>query len=374
MHIDAAHGIPQTVNHKVLDPVNTPTLFANLSFEFLGGYMAARYVQVGARVGLFRRLASSSASLPELARDLGMPERTTRILADALVAVGVLRREGGRYHNGAGAALLGGWAPLDLLGRIDIGKLAWPWPAAWTDGLGDAGRALRLWREVVEPQWADLETALREDRATFHVDRLSPEQRRLWSEGIALLTAPAARALAHAYPFGRHRRLLDLGGGAGSFALAALRRHPRLVGTLFELPRVAEQAREQIVGQPAADRLAVAAGDFFADPIPPGHDAILLANVAHLFGPERNLALLRRVRGAAAPGARLLFVDFWTNRERTVPAVAALMAGSFQTITGEGDVYSADEARGWLETSGWRPVARHDLASGLSLVVAEAVV
>jgi hypothetical protein len=349
--------------------MSASALFVNLSFEVLSGFMTARYVGVGANVGVFRRLAAAPATLAELARDVGMPERTTRILADALVASGMLLRHGGRYHNSQAAALLSGRGPFDLSGLVRLGAgLRLPWPHV----PGETGWALRLWREVIEPQWAGLETALREDTATFKPDELNAEQQRLWSEGIALLTAPAAERLARIYAFGRHHRALDLGGGTGSFVLAALRRHSNLTGTLFEVPRVADLARARLAGDPAAARLAILAGDFFADPIPPNHDAIILANVAHLFAPARNQALLRQVRAAASPGARLLLVDFWTNASRTDPPLAALMAGSFQTITGEGDVYSAGEAGRWLAESGWRVIARHALGGALSVIVAEA--
>jgi SAM-dependent methyltransferase len=349
--------------------MSASALFANLSFEILSGFMTARYVGVGARVGVFQRLAAGPATLAELARDVGMPERTTRILSDALVASGILWRQGERYHNGQAAALLSGRGAFDLSGIAHLGAgLRLPWPRL----PGEVGWALRLWGEVIEPQWAGLETALREDTATFQVDQLSLDQQRLWSEGIALLTAPAADTLARIYPFGRHRRVLDLGGGIGSFVLAALRRHSQLAGTLFELPRLADLARARLAGDPAAPRLAIVTGDFFADPIPPNHDAIILANVAHLFAPERNKALLCQICTAATPGARLLLVDFWTNATRTDPPLAALMAGSFQMITGEGDVYSAGEASRWLAESGWRVVARHPLGGALSVIVAEA--
>ena len=344
-------------------------LFANLSFEILSGFMTARYVGVGAKVGIFRRLATGPATLAELAHDVGMSERTTRILADALVASGMLWRQGERYHNSQAAALLSGQAPIDLSGLVCLGVgLRLPWPRV----PGEAGWALRLWRDVIEPQWAGLETALREDTATWKLNELSSEQQRLWSEGIALLTAPAADTLARIYPFGRHRRVLDLGGGIGSFVLAALRQHSQLAGTLFELPPLANLARARLAGDPATSRLAIVPGDFFADPIPPDHDAIILANVAHLFAPARNKALLRRIRAAAPPGGRLLLVDFWTNATRTDPPLAALMAGSFQTITGEGDVYSAGEGSRWLAESGWRVIARHSLGGALSAIVAEA--
>src|SRR5947208_1854430 len=83
-----------------------------------------------------------------------------------------------------------------------------------------------------------------------------------------------ALALAASYDFGAHRRLLDLGGGTGLFLLSALRQHPQLAGTLFELPGAAAIARSRVQSSPLAARAQVVEGDFFQDPIPDGHDAV----------------------------------------------------------------------------------------------------
>jgi cyclopropane fatty-acyl-phospholipid synthase-like methyltransferase len=165
--------------------------------------------------------------------------------------------------------------------------------------------------------------------------------------------------------------VLDLGGGTGSFLVAVLSEHGGLEGTLFELPAAAAIMRERLVGSPLADRIQVVEGDFFKAPIPGGHDAVIVANVIHLFSPERNLELLRRIREFVPDGSRLLLVDLWTDPSHTQPLFAALMAGAFLLRTGEGDVYSEEEIRGWLQATGWRPVERRPLAGPASLVLAE---
>jgi hypothetical protein len=124
---------------------------------------------------------------------------------------------------------------------------------------------------------------------------------------------------------------------------------------------------------PAGERVEVVEGDFFTDPIPAGHDVAILANIAHLFSPERNRTLLRRLRQVVAPGARLLLVDLWTDPTRTTPLAAALLAGEFLVMCGEGDVYSERELRGWLYTCGWHPLRSSPLSGPWSVLVAEAV-
>src|SRR3712207_8324197 len=97
----------------------------------------------------------------------------------------------------------------------------------------------------------------------------------------------------------------------------------------------------------------------------------LIANVVHLFSAERNRALLRRTRQYVPDGARLLLVDFWTDATHTQPVFAALMAGEFLVITGEGDVYSAEDVDSWLQDTGWRALERKPLAGPVSLILAE---
>jgi SAM-dependent methyltransferase len=149
-------------------------------------------------------------------------------------------------------------------------------------------------------------------------------------------------------------------------------RYPDVQATLFELPTAAAVARQRLEREALQQPIEVVSGDFFTDPLPAGQDAIILANVVHLFSPERNQVLLRRARQAVAPGARLLLVDFWTDPTHTQPLPAALLAGEFLVIAGEGDVYSQDELHGWLAGSGWRPLEHRALTGPASLVIAEA--
>ena len=71
--------------------------------------------------------------------------------------------------------------------------------------------------------------------------------------------------------------------------------------------------------------------------------------------------------------ARLLLVDFFTDPTHTQPALATLLAGSFLTGYGEGDVYSENEVTEWLADTGWRKVAIEMLAGPARLIVATTV-
>jgi SAM-dependent methyltransferase len=180
-----------------------------------------------------------------------------------------------------------------------------------------------------------------------------------------------AAALAESYDFSRHRRVLDVGGGTGSFLITVLRRYPTLQATLFELPGACAVARRRLATERVGPRVAVVEGDFFEDPLPDGHDLVIVANTLHVLSAANNVALLKSVRGRAAAGARLLLVDWWMDTTRTQPPAAALISGEFLVVSGEGQAYSEDEANQWLGQTGWRKLERLPLAGAGSVIIAE---
>jgi len=321
----------------------SPELVVRLGTSF----MATRHLIAASNVGIFQALADGALGLDELVARLGIPRRTARISADAMVALGLLERDGEQYRNTATAdAFLSGRDARDLR----------PW-------LGLMNLSYRF--------WADFSEAIRTGRGPGFMTGLDPEGQRTFSEGVEALTACTARALADAYEFERHRRLLDVGGGTGSFLRAILERHPALECGLFELAPVVALARERLAAHASSGRVRFFAGDFLADPLPEGYDLVLLANVVHVLSPEQNATLLRRAADCAAAGARLLLVDFWTDPTHTEPVFAALMAGEFLMAGGEGDVYSEQEARDLLDATGWALLERRPLAGPASVIVAE---
>jgi hypothetical protein len=316
-------------------------------FQIGCGFMASKLLFVANDVGLFEKLADGPATLDDLIHRIGAPRRTVRILVDAMAALGLLEFREGRYQNGPDAATF-----LSGHGGEDLRPL------------------LRYLDKLNYAMWMKLDEAVRQGQPVFKDLILTDEEQQIYSEGVEAFTTEAANRLATTYEFGRHRRILDLGGGTGSFLLAILNRHGNLDAVLFERPQVAAVARHRWAASALANRMQIVEGDFFKDSIPPDNDLVIVANVMHLLSPDHNLDLLRRIRGGASDEVRLLLVDFWTDPTHTQPVFAALMAGAFLLRTGEGDVYSEEEVRSWLEASGWRALERRELGSRASVIVA----
>jgi SAM-dependent methyltransferase len=319
----------------------------DLIFQTATGFMASKHLFAANELGVFEALADGPRPLDELADRLRIPARTARISADAMVALGFLEKDDGRYRNtGVSQTFLSGAGPLDLR----------PF--------------LRFWNHISYPHWHRLEEAVRTNERVR--GELTPEQEEIFERGVAAFQLGPSRGLAEGYDFSRHRKVVDLGGGVGTYLFAILERYPGIEATLFDLPEAAPVARESLAANSLGRRIEFVEGDFFVDPIPKGHDAVILANIVHYFDHDRNLELLRRIRSAVSPGARILAIDFWTDRDHVEPLVAALMGGEFLVLQG-GDVFSDEEAKEWLAETGWRYVETMPLEGPLKAVIGEAI-
>jgi len=314
------------------------------------GFMAAKYLFAATEIGVFDVLARGPASLGELATSTGIPSRTLGIVAAAMVSLGLLEQDGSRYRNSETAeAFL-----ADIPGRLDLRPI------------------LRYFDEIVYPRWEKFAEAIRTDQGQPQFSKFTTHQQQMFSAAVEVFSAPGAVALAGSYDFGRHHRLLDIAGGTGSFLIAVLQHHNALKGTLFELPGACAVARQRLANEPERSRIDVVEGDVFKDPLPGGHDVVLIANVVHVFSAAHNTELMRKIRAHVMPGARLLLVDLWTDPSHSQPSAAALMSGQFLLTSGEGQVYSEQEADEWLAQTRWKKLERKTLPGPASCIIAEA--
>jgi ubiquinone/menaquinone biosynthesis C-methylase UbiE len=220
--------------------------------------------------------------------------------------------------------------------------------------------------------WLQFEEAVRSGAPARHAAP-SEQFTTIFNEGVEAWTGLGARALPQAHDFSGHRKVLDIGGGTGSYLVPLLTRYPQLQGTLYDLPNALEVARRRLEGQPTRDRISLEEGDVLFDPLPEGHDVVLMAGFVHLFDPERVEAILNRIREVVKPGTRLLIVDQWMDATRTKPALGALLSCTYFLISGGRNTYTPDEARAWMERTGFRFQEHRPLGGPTSLVIGEAV-
>jgi cyclopropane fatty-acyl-phospholipid synthase-like methyltransferase len=164
------------------------------------------------------------------------------------------------------------------------------------------------------------------------------------------------------------RRLLDVGGGPGTYSIEFCKRYPRLEATVFDLPQVVPIARKRIAEAGLAGRISAEAGDYQADPLGAGYDVALLFSILHSNGPDENRRLLSKTFRALNPGGRALILEFLVDDSKTRPAFGALFGINMLVNTQQGDVYSESEIRGWLEDAGFVEIKRLSDLDGAGLL------
>lgn len=271
-----------------------------------------------------------------------------------------------RLHGASGLStqaserLLRAAAALDLAEEIGPGR--------WM--LGQTGAALRSnpgalamvrHHRLLYQDLADPVALLRQDRTQptalsrfwHYAADADCAEAAPYSRLMAASQAMIAREAIGAYPFHRHRRLLDVGGGHGAFAGTLARQFPSLEIGVFDLPAVLEGAREKLEASDLRGRIALHGGDFFADPLPPGHDCITLSRILHDHDDAPALALLRAARSAIVPGGRVVIIEPMAGQPGT-RAVGDAYFGLYLWAMNAGRPRTSGEYRDLAARAGFR--------------------
>ncbi len=298
--------------------------------EAVSAYRLPRVLLAGLELDLFTTIGERTWTISGLAEVLNVSERGLAILCRNLAAAGLLLKRGTTYKN----SRLGATA-------LNANHLAY------------RGGYL----ELIKSHWTDWFRLLESVRSGLPIDHGmsdSPDYRRRFTWAMHYRTLEIAPAIASQINLRHAKTFLDLGGGPGTYAMAFLARNPGLHATVCDRVAALEVAKEIASTHRAGRRLSYLPIDFLKDSIPGAFDVIWYSNVLHIYSPEDNQAIFRRVLDALTPGGRFIIQDaFLHDREGLYPAEASLFAVSMLLFTEGGNTYSALDATKWLKEAGF---------------------
>lgn len=307
--------------------------------EMAWSFQAACVLAAGAELGLFDALAAGRVGAEELASRLGADAAAVAKLADALTAMELLRKDGGRYALAPGVAELltetGSASVLAMVRHLANCQRSWSQLALVTKTGRPAERAASI-------RGADA------DQAAF-------------IEAMNEISLPLAPKLVAALGPPRFRHLLDLGGGPGTWTIAFLRAAAGAKATLFDRPEAIPIARRHVADAGLTDRVTFVGGDFQADEhLPAGADLAWVSAIVHQNSRRENRELLAKVREALAAGGRVMIRDVVMDESRTSPAAGAMFAINMLVNTPAGGTYTFGELGEDLLAAGFtNPVLLH---------------
>jgi cyclopropane fatty-acyl-phospholipid synthase-like methyltransferase len=129
-----------------------------------------------------------------------------------------------------------------------------------------------------------------------------------FNEAMTSNSAFASEAVLNSYDFSAASKVVDVGGGHGILLASLLQKYPNMEGILFEVPAVAEEAKELIDAYGMADRCERISGDFTRS-VPAGGDIYILKHIIHDWNDEQCITILVNCRKAMARGGKILVVE-----------------------------------------------------------------
>jgi Methylase involved in ubiquinone/menaquinone biosynthesis len=275
--------------------------------EIAFGFMGSKALFAALHYGLFTALADGPATAEAIGARCGLPAERARTLLTALAALKLLSVEDGRFANAPAAD-----AFLVKGRKYDFGDYL---------RLQVDRQMYRLFDQI-EPALAD---RLPDDATGSYADWFAdPEQAALYSRSQHAGSLGPARALARRVDLSDARRLLDVGGGTGAFAITLCRAFPDLEATIVEFPNVAKLGREYVEDAGLSDRIRYVEGNALETDWPDGQDVVLMSYLFSGVPGEAQPGLLAGARERLNPGGRVLVHDFVVNESRDGPKLAAL--------------------------------------------------
>jgi demethylspheroidene O-methyltransferase len=308
-------------------------------FDLCAGFTYTQTLLACVRLRVFEILRNGPVEEAALVARLGLsPPAAATLLGAAESLKLIARRRGGRWGIGPlGAAMIDNPGVTAMVEHhaLVYRDLADPVALLRRDRGGNGLSGYWPYAEVAQPK------------------ALSDEQVAAYTALMAASQPFIAEEVLGAWRFDRHRCLLDLGGGAGSFLRAVAARAPDLQLMLFDLPAVAERGRARFAEAGLSNRARCFGGDFAADPLPEGADIVSLVRIIHDHDDARALAILRNARRALAPGGTLLIAEPMSGTAGAEPVMEAYF-GFYLLAMGTGRPRTPAELIGLLEAAGFR--------------------
>jgi demethylspheroidene O-methyltransferase len=308
-------------------------------FDLCAGFVYSQVLFACVELRLFDQLRRGPRSLQSLAQSCALSVPAMRTLLDAAEAVQLVQRRSGKERFGLGihgAALLGnpGLLPMIAHHRLFYADLADP--VALLRGTHPRSRLAGYWSYATNEQPQNLT----DDKVGEYSTLMATSQGLVGDE------------ILDAYSLKTHHCLLDVGGGDGTFCLMAAERFPRLRVVCFDLPAVAQLAREQFKCKGLGARATWVGGSFLQDELPSGADIISLIRVLHDHDDPAAMKILRAARAALPQDGALLIAEPLADTRGGQRAASAYFGFYFLSMS-SGRVRTATELAQMLLQAGF---------------------
>jgi len=307
--------------------------------QLSGGYWSTCALHAAVRLDIFTRLVENPMSAVEMAPFIPADQRALAMLLDAVVAIGLLDKDADRFS-------LTGFS------------------ATWLSRSSESymGHIIMHHHNLLEG-WSRLDEAVKTGAPVRR--RLSHEaddaERENFLMGMFNLASVLAPKVAAAVELKGRGRLLDLGGGPGTYAIHFCNQNPGMKAVVFDLATTRPFAEQTIARFGLSERITFLPGDVNEDDPGNGYDIVWISHLLHSESPENSAAIVSKGAKALKNGGLLLIQEFILEDSRTSPLFPALFSLNMLIGTHGGQSYSENELASIMSGAGLKDIKRLQL-------------
>lgn len=314
-------------------------------------YQSSIVLLTAAELGVFEFLHDHGASTAyTAAKELKSDPRNMKILLNGLVALDLLTMKESKY-NLTGTSL----QFLTPSSRYYVGDI-----------LRHHRNLLKSWVKMLDVVRSGAPAYNKNDK-----DERTPDELRSFILGMDNISHITAQQIRDHLDFSDVKKILDLGGGPGTYLISFLEEAPKIRGTLLDRPNVIPIATEKISRAEMLDRIDFIEGDMFKADFGGPYDMVFLGNIIHSWGANENLQLLLKIKNALQERGRIIIKDFFTDSTGSQPPKAALFSLNMMVNTTDGQSWPMQIVEGWLMECGFTPISLFRVGAYSSVLVAE---
>jgi predicted O-methyltransferase YrrM len=323
----------------------TPAELLKLS----GGYWSSCALHAGVSLDLFSHLTEEPRTAADIARIIASDQRGITMLLDALTALELLEKHNNSYHVTTFSTEYLSKKSKNYLGYIILHH----------------HHLMTGWNRLDEVVRNGAPVEISSSHANDEIIREN------FLMGMFNMANQAAPAVVPAIDLSGRRKLLDLGGGPGTYAIHFCQHNPELRAVVYDLPTTRKFAEQTMERFGLSDRISFVSGDITSDPLGSGFDVVWISQLLHSEGPQSATAILEKAVQALEPGGLILVQEFILDDTRTAPAFPALFSLNMLINTTAGQSYSQSELADMLTRARVKNIKRVavELPSGAGIMM-----
>jgi precorrin-6B methylase 2 len=305
--------------------------------EAASAFQKSRVILTAFEMDIFTNTAGDSLTAEEIGLRIGARARSTERLLNALCGIGLLRKRKGRFSNTRASSRFLVKGSPEYLSRI--------------------GHLLNLYRT-----WGTLTDAVKTGRCVT-AREYDESSLSYFIEAMHHRAAKNAALLVSHIDLSGVKRLLDVGGGSGVYAMAFVRAKSGLQAVVLDLPAVIKLTKRYAAENGMTGRVKTMKGNYHTRDFGRGYDLVFMSAIIHINSPVENQHLINKAYGCLNPGGRIVIQDHIMEEDRTAPARGAFFSLNMLVNTEAGDTYTEQEMRAWLTDAGCVDITR--IATGM---------